>query len=119
MIINHPPKVMIMSIELPPSVSTFFAVSNGDDVSGLRGCLAADAVVYDEGRVHQGYQAIQAWLQDAQRQYRFRSEPLEAHCEDARLTVVASVSGDFPGSPLRLAHVFRMAGEAIQSVEIG
>lgn len=108
-----------MSVQLPPSVSIFFAVSNGDDVSGLRRCLAADAVVHDEGGVHRGYQAIQAWLQDAQRKYQYRVEPLEASSGGERLTVLTRLSGNFPGSPLKVTHVFQMAGTAIQSVEIG
>ncbi len=33
-------------------------------------------------------------------------------------TVRANVPGNFPGSPVRLDHVFELAGDAIRSLEI-
>ncbi|MBR9971022.1 nuclear transport factor 2 family protein [Magnetospirillum sulfuroxidans] len=118
MIINPCPKVAIMSIHLPGAVSIFFDVSNGGDSSGLRHILAADAVAHDEGRSHEGCQAVQAWLQEARRKYQYHVAPMAVQSQDERVTVATKVSGNFPGSPLQLEYVFRMAGDLIQSVEI-
>lgn len=107
-----------MSIHLPDAVSIFFDVSNGADASGLRHILAADAVAHDEGRTHEGCQAIQAWLQEAQRKYQYHVAPMAVRSQDEWVTVVTKASGNFPGSPLQLEHVFRMTGDLIQSVEI-
>jgi hypothetical protein len=37
---------------------------------------------------------------------------------DARIVVVGKVAGDFPGSPVNLQHIFRVAGNKIASLEI-
>ena len=54
-----------MSTQLPDSITTFFKVSNSSDLSALSQCFAEDAVVRDEGGLHQGHEAIEAWLREA------------------------------------------------------
>ena len=61
-----------MSTQLPDSITTFFKVSNGSDVSALSQCFAEGAVVRDEGGLHQGHEAIETWLRDARRKYAYR-----------------------------------------------
>ena len=107
-----------MSTQLPDSIATFFRISNGAEAAELRHCFAESAVVRDESRTHQGYEAIQAWLLEAQRKYAYRVEPLDVAQQGASVKVRAKVTGNFPGSPVELEHVFRLAGGRIESLEI-
>jgi hypothetical protein len=45
-------------------------------------------------------------------------EPLGLSLQDGRVVVLSRVSGDFPGSPIRLEHVFEIDGDRITSPEI-
>ena len=46
------------------------------------------------------------------------SVPLSATERDGATVVIGRVSGEFPGSPVELQHVFRIDGEQIVSLEI-
>ncbi|WP_420992656.1 nuclear transport factor 2 family protein [Cupriavidus sp. 30B13] len=107
-----------MNLPLPGAIAAFFEVSNGADDALLAHCFAQDAVVRDEGHAHEGQEAIRSWLREARRQYAYRVEPLALSGQGAGVTVVARVTGTFPGSPVQLAHVFRLRGERIASLEI-
>jgi hypothetical protein len=45
-------------------------------------------------------------------------EPRSAVERDGRIVVTATVSGDFPNSPLNLEHIFRLQGDQISSLDI-
>ncbi|THF62181.1 nuclear transport factor 2 family protein [Pseudothauera rhizosphaerae] len=107
-----------MAIPLPESIATYFEVGNGADDTRLAGCFAQDAVVLDEGRTHRGHEAIRSWLRAARRKYEYSVEPLEVSQRGECVTVAARVTGNFPGSPVQLQHVFQLAGDRIQSLEI-
>lgn len=108
-----------MNIQLPASIATFFEVSNGADVSALERCFAGNAVVHDENHRHLGHEAIRAWLQEAKRKYVYTVEPLDATQQDSTVKVLARVSGNFPGSPVELTHVFRLGDGRIEELKIG
>lgn len=107
-----------MSIQLPELLSRYF--DEGDpEASGCTGELfAADATVVDEGRTHRGSGAIAAWKREARAKYRYTAEPLSVWQEGAGTVVRARISGDFPGSPVELDHVFVVSGGRITSLEI-
>jgi ketosteroid isomerase-like protein len=107
-----------MSFQLTDSITTFFQVSNGAEISALRHCFTEDAVVHDEGQTYQGHEAIQAWLREAQRKYAYSIEPLDVVHQGSSVKVRAKVAGNFPGSPVELEHVFQLAGGRIESLEI-
>ena len=64
-----------MNNRLPYSVAMFFQVSNGAEIFALTDCLIENAVVRDEG--HEGHQALQTWLLEAQRKKAYSVEPIE------------------------------------------
>jgi hypothetical protein len=106
------------SDDLPAAIALYLNESP-HAVPGLAArCFTADARVHDEGRIHQGHAAIDAWMTDTARRYRFRRELLDATHDGDSLVVATRVSGDFPGSPVRLAHRFRMRGDRIDTLEI-
>jgi len=108
-----------MGTQLHDSIATFFRVSNGAEASALRHCFSESAVVRDESHTHRGYEAIQAWLLEARRKYAYAVEPLDVAQQGASVKVRAKVTGNFPGSPVELDHVFRLAGDRIDFLEIG
>jgi hypothetical protein len=107
-----------MSMSLPTAIAAYFDVSNGADDVHLTDSFAPDAVVRDESQAHHGPQAIRLWLREARRKYQQRVEPLRLTRDGARVTVTGKVSGNFPGSPLQLDHVFELRDDKIQSLEI-
>jgi hypothetical protein len=108
-----------MNIQLPDSIASFFEVSNGAEASALEQCFTESAVVHDENHTHQGHEAIRAWLREAKRRYAYTVEPLDIVQQDSTAKVRAKVSGNFPGSPVELNHVFRLTDGRIEFLEIG
>ncbi|TBU73259.1 nuclear transport factor 2 family protein [Phytopseudomonas daroniae] len=107
-----------MSLQLPDAVETYFAISNGGDVSRLASCFCADATVFDENKTHEGIESIKSWQHEAQQAFTYHVQPLEALHEEGRLTVIARITGNFPGSPVKLSHVFVLKDDRIRSLEI-
>lgn len=108
-----------MSLPLPEPVATYFEVSNGADDAGLAHCFMPDARVLDEGQTHEGHGAILTWLRATRKKFEYSVEPLDVSQKGARVMVAAKVTGNFPGSPVRLDHVFQLTGDRIRSLEIG
>lgn len=108
-----------MNVQLPDSIASFFEVSNGAKTSALEQCFTENAVVQDENQTYQGHHAIRAWLREARRKYAYTVEPLDVVQQDSTVKVRAKVSGNFPGNPVELSHVFRLTGDRIEFLEIG
>lgn len=107
-----------MSLQLPKVIETYFAISNGGDLSQLASCFCNDATVFDESKTHQGLTAIEAWQHAVRQAFAFAVEPLQARREEGRLIVLTHLTGNFPGSPVQLNQVFRLEGDRIRSLEI-
>lgn len=107
-----------MNLQLPSVVQAYFEISNGDDISRMTACFHADACVMDENRCHKGIEAIESWQQAARKAFTYRVEPIESFTKEDQLSVTAMVSGDFPGNPIPLKHVFRLRDGRISSLEI-
>lgn len=107
-----------MSIDLPDAVATYFAIGNRRDPSLVPACFAADAHVRDERHDYHGLAAIRDWLTAAQQKYEYRAEPVSVSRSGTAVQVVATVTGNFPGSPARLTYVFGLANDRIVSLEI-
>ncbi len=109
---------MTMTTLLFPSIATYFEVSNGGDPARLAGCFTEDAFVRDERHTHQGHSAIQSWIAGTRAAFDYSVTPMKVTQDGARVTVVAKVAGNFPGSPVMLDHLFLMSGDDIHSLEI-
>ncbi|MDH6463611.1 ketosteroid isomerase-like protein [Micromonospora sp. A200] len=81
----------------PEIIRRYFALAGQPDRDAYFALFADDAVIEDEGREHRGIEAIRAWR---------RATPLVSYeitdVEDtsAGTVVTATISGDFPGSPV-------------------
>ena len=107
-----------MRTQLPTSVAAYFRISSGTNFSELKNCFTDNAVVRDEDQKHQGYNAILDWLTKAKQQYNYKTEILDSKTHRNSIIVQTKVSGNFPGSPVELDHVFQLSGERIASLEI-
>ena len=108
-----------MAIQLPTPIDIYFKSGNANDAAALDQCFAADAVVHDEAKTFEGLAAIRAWRIETKTKYSFTAEPLAIAERDAKIVVTAKVSGNFPGSPITLDHIFEVQDGRIVSLEIG
>jgi hypothetical protein len=107
-----------MDITLPEPIDIYFASANAHDPSAIDRCFAADAIVRDEGRTIKGITAIKAWRVETGEKYRHTVEPLRLSLRDGKVVVLGRISGEFPGSPIRLEHIFEIDGGRITLLEI-
>jgi hypothetical protein len=108
-----------MSIRLPKPIDIYFASENRHDPSAIDTCFAADATVRDESKTIEGLAAIKAWRIETGKKYNHTIEPLVISERDGKVVVTSRVSGNFPGSPINLDHVFELEDDLIVSLKIG
>lgn len=101
-------------IELPAPIAAYFEA----DGAGVASCFIEDAVVVDERREHHGRQAIARWKTEATAKYHYTSQPLAVDISGADVTVIARVTGEFPGSPIDLRYRFTLEGDKIARLDI-
>ena len=102
-----------MSPKLPDNLVRYFAAQNRHDPEGMTACFAAGAEVRDEGHAYVGRDAIRQWKVETIAKYAIGIEPLAVTENDGALTVVARVTGNFPGSPAELTYDFVVDGSGL------
>ena len=107
-----------MSIALPSTLAAYFELTNAGKLEALVRCFAPDGMVQDEGQRIHGALAIQTWAERAKQKYEYQVSPLSISEGEGQYKVLGRVAGGFPGSPIDLMHVFRLAGHEIASLEI-
>ena len=103
---------------LPDPVARYLKASAELDAHGTLSPFAPDAVVVDEGRTHKGTAEIADWIAQAAVAVKARPAVPSADTEDGAHLVRASVSGDFPGSPVELTFRFHLSPDGISRLEI-
>jgi hypothetical protein len=98
---------------LPDSLLRYFAAQNSHDADGMTACFAPEAEVRDEGHTYVGHDAIRKWKAETIAKYGITIEPLSATEHGGTLTVVARVTGNFPGSPADLTYDFVIDGSGL------
>jgi hypothetical protein len=107
-----------MKIELPEPLASYLAGEKDTDTEMLERCFATDATVRDEGHTYKGLDAIKAWKQASQAKYQYSIEPLSRSQDGQTVTLLARLSGNFPGSPVELTYTFVLDDGKIASLEI-
>lgn len=107
-----------MPLPLPAPVAGYFDAANAARAAQASLHFALDATVADEGRTHTGTAEIAAWIADVTEKYACIATPTAIRGDGARTIVTATVAGNFPGSPIELDYVFRIAGDRITHLEI-
>ena len=52
------------SLNLPSVITAYWSAANAARIDEAAACFAADAVVHDESRIHQGPAAIRGWIEE-------------------------------------------------------
>lgn len=103
-------------MNLPKAVADSVKAQDNFDSVAYANCFAETAVVFDEGKTHNGKKQIENWIEKANKEYHAKMKPLEY--SETEQTLKAEISGTFPGSPLILTYHYKFKDELIQSLEI-
>lgn len=99
-------------------IKRYFDTHSRNDVDALLKTLAVEAVIEEERARHQGTVAIRQWWMAAKKATQYLADPVESKVDGDKGLVRASVSGQFPGSPVMLTHTFTIKDDKIVRLEI-
>jgi hypothetical protein len=103
---------------LPEPVMAYLAAEEAKDAQALSRCFVEGGIVHDEGRDYRGRAVIQRWKEQADAKYCYVLQPIGVRTEGDTTTVLARLTGDFPGSPVDLNHTFTISRNEIALLEI-
>ncbi|MEY2529224.1 MAG: hypothetical protein QOJ05_1314 [Verrucomicrobiota bacterium] len=107
-----------MAVDLPTPIACYIAAANANNTEALTECFAENALVRDENQTIEGVNAIKQWAAETKRKYQNTIEPLAFSQKDGTTIVTNRLTGNFPGSPIKLEFVFTLQGDKIVSLEI-
>jgi hypothetical protein len=107
-----------MSIQLPAPIERYVQIANADSPDAAPQCFAPDAIVHDEGEIHEGLTAIKAWMVATKKKYGHTITPLEVDERGGQSVLKARLTGDFTGSPITVNFSFVLTDGKIRSLEI-
>lgn len=105
-------------MNLPDLITAFVKAQNSHDSAAFAASFTADAIVFDEGKNHQGRNEIKAWTEEANEKYHTAMEPIEYSGSGEMGVLSARISGTFDGSPILLNYQFEYAEGLIRSLKI-
>jgi len=105
-------------MNLPKVVSDLIATQNNFDSVAYANCFAETAVVYDEGKTHNGRKEIEHWISDANARYEATIQPVSFEEKGLEIILKANTSGNFDGSPIVLIYHLEIADGLIQSLKV-
>ncbi|MDZ7862856.1 nuclear transport factor 2 family protein [Acidovorax sp.] len=104
------------ALTLPEPIAAYFAAEHNPEA--LARCFTAQAVMKDDGHTYTGVDAIKAFMAEASAKYSATTVPFALEREDGFQIVKATVTGNFPGSPIDLSYRFRLERGLIAALEI-
>jgi ketosteroid isomerase-like protein len=99
-------------------VAAYLAAEEAKDADALSRCFTEDGTVHDEGQDYHGRDSIRQWKQAADAKYRYVFQTINVQTFGNLVTVRARLTGEFPGSPVELDHIFKLSGDKMASLEI-
>ena len=105
-------------MNLPKVIADLVAAQNSFDSVAYAKCFAETAVVFDEGRTHNGRKEIEEWIADANNRYEAVIKPLSFEEKETESIFKAETTGNFPGSPIVLRYHLEIVDELIQSLKV-
>lgn len=103
-------------MNLPKVVTELIKAQNNFDSTSYANCFTITAVVFDEGKTHNGIKEIENWIEKANKKYQATMKPLEY--SEIEHTLKTEVSGNFPGSPITMTYHYEFDDGLIQSLKI-
>lgn len=107
-----------MAPALPNLVAAYVEANAQLDVDGMLKPFAADAVLSDNGKRHQGHAELRRLFEDEVVAVKAIFTPDSVHHEDGQVVVEGLAHGDFKGSPIRFTYRFTLEDSAIKELEI-
>ncbi|GAB4046776.1 nuclear transport factor 2 family protein [Spirosoma litoris] len=105
-------------MNFPKVVADLVLAQNNFDSVAYATCFSETAVVFDEGKTHNGRKEIEHWIADANERYKATMQPVSFEEKETESLLKAEVSGNFEGSPVVLNYHLEIADELIQSLKI-
>ena len=106
------------ALALPPPLAAYFAAKAGQETGAMLACFTPDAIVVDEAQERRGHAAIRGWIEASARRHHVTVDVIGVEGRDGKVIVAGLVSGDFPGSPVKLRYAFFLADGRIARLEI-
>ncbi|WP_231464340.1 MULTISPECIES: nuclear transport factor 2 family protein [unclassified Pedobacter] len=103
-------------MNLPKVLTELVKTQNSFDSVAYAKCFTETAVVFDEGKTHNGRKEIENWIAKANKEYQATMKPLEY--SETQQTLKSEVSGIFPGSPIILTYHYEFENGLIKSLKI-
>lgn len=106
-------------MQIPESLAGYVAAQNARSVDAMLAYFTDDAVVHDERQDYRGTSSIRGWMEETMTKYHPTLEVLDVGMVNDKVVLRVSVSGTFPGSPIRLRYDFALDRDRIVRLEIG
>lgn len=103
-----------MIILLPPVIAAFFRATNTREFAVFLSLFTPNAHVNDEANDYYGSE-IAAWIERATADTKPNADVIEVAGDGKQHVVTAAVSGNFPGSPVRLRYFFTLEDDTRRS----
>jgi ketosteroid isomerase-like protein len=107
-----------MALNVPEPVAAYLAAEEAKDADALSRCFTEDGTVHDERQDYHGRDSIRQWKRAADAKYRYVFQAINVQTFGDLVTVRARLTGEFPGSPVELDHIFKLSGDKMASLEI-
>ena len=104
-------------LHLPAPIAAYFAADKLDGET-LSQCFTETAVVKDEGHTYNGKLEIKRWKTEGSKKYEYTCEPFACEHKESTMVVTSTLTGNFPGSPVDLRFIFKLANDKIESLQI-
>ena len=105
-------------MNLPKVIADLVTAQNNFDSVAYSECFSETAVVFDEGRTHNGRKEIEHWIADANKRYEATMKPVSFEEGETGSILKAEASGNFPGSPIVMSYHLKIEDELIKSLKI-
>lgn len=105
-------------MNLPKIITDLVNAQNSFDSIAYTNCFSETAVVFNEGKTHNGRIEIQHWIEESNEKYRSVMKPLEYTENGTSSVLSAECSGTFPESPIVLKFHFDIVDELIQHLKV-
>lgn len=105
-------------MNLPKVIADLVDAQNNLDSIAYANCFSETAVVFDEGKTHNGRTDIQYWIEESNEKYKSVMKPLQYTENGASSVLSAECSGTFPGSPITLKFHFDIVNGQIQHLKV-
>lgn len=105
-------------MSLPKVLSDLVKTQNNFDSIAYANCFSETAVVFDEGKTHNGRKEIANWIEDANERYKPTIQLINFEENEMESLLKVETSGNFEGSPIVLTYHMEISDGLIRSLKI-